>query len=365
MASSTTLTTEQGLKAYLAARSIFPTEITLLTGGTANFVYRVTFHDGKTLIYKHAAPYLYSNHSFAFDPIRMDYENLALSILPPLLSAQHPHSKVHAAKWCSYDKSAKLLCIEDGGTRNLKTAYSDPSLSIPDIGQELAKWLAALHLCSTTTSLSISSSSQDVKSADNNPVAINIYRYAYQGLSGALEQYGHDASFGIRINEEFGSKLATENECVCHGDFWPGNVLVKFKSSNLDVDLSIVDWEMVRRGTSATDVGQLAAEAFLLDRFRGGRGLLATFLNAYVEAKERGGGKIGGEWVKRMAVHWGVHVAFWPTRVEWADRDETRKLVDVGVGVLKAAVEGDFERLRASELLKDVGGVWQEIFTRV
>jgi hypothetical protein len=109
-------------------------------------------------------------------------------------------------------------------------------------------------------------------------------------------------------------------------------------------------------------VGQFAAEAFLLDRFRGDRGLLPVFLDAYVEVRKQGDEKIGKEWVRRMAVHWGVHVAFWPTRVEWANREGTQKLVDIGVSVLKAAVDGDWEKLRASELLKDVGETWTKVW---
>jgi hypothetical protein len=43
---------------------------------------------------------------------------------------------------------------------------------------------------------------------------------------------------------------------------------------------------MTRRRTSATDVGQFTAEAFSLDRFCGGRGLLRAFLNAYAVARK-------------------------------------------------------------------------------
>ncbi|KAF2253749.1 hypothetical protein BU26DRAFT_516049 [Trematosphaeria pertusa] len=355
---STDLTTEQGLRAYLDSHSIPHGAITLLTGGTANYVYRVALADGKSVIYKHAAPYLHSNANFAFDPTRMDYEDRALEILPPLLKKELPESWVHAVGWYSYDKEKKLLCIEDGGERELKRAYADPKLDIPRIGEELGTWIAALHMCSTQTSLS-ATDEKDLKA--NNPIAVAIYRYSYNNLAGALAKYGYDAEFGKYINEEFGSRLAMENECVCHGDFWPGNVLVKFRGEEeKEIDLTVVDWEMTRRGTSATDAGQFAAEAFLLDRFRGGRGLLPAFLNAYAAArqgeKQDGGVVLGKEWVKRMAIHWGVHVAFWPTGVEWTDCEGTEKLVGIGFGVLKAVVEDDWKTLGASELFKDAGG---------
>jgi Ser/Thr protein kinase RdoA (MazF antagonist) len=360
MHSTADLTTENGLKDYLTAKSVEHTSVTLLTGGTANYVYRVLLPDGRTVIYKHAAPYLHSNKAFAFDTTRMDYENRVLEIQPPLLKAQLPGSAVRPVGLYSYDQEAKLLCIEDGGERELKNAYTDERLDVTKIGEELGRWLAALHKCSTKTSLSLGGLN-DLKA--NNPIGVAIYRHSYKNLSSALAKFGHDARLGEHIDEEFGSKLATDNDCVCHGDFWPGNVLLQFRNeAERDVDLTVVDWEMTRRGTSATDVGQFAAEAFLLDRFRGGRGLLRAFLDAYVAAS-KDGRIFGKNWMTRVAVHWAVHVAFWPTRVEWTDTEGTQKLVDIGVAVLKAVVDGDSEKLRASELFKMAGPAWNDCWT--
>jgi Ser/Thr protein kinase RdoA (MazF antagonist) len=356
------LTTKGGLAVYLEAHNTEYKDIALLTGGTANYVYRVTLATGRTIIYKHAAPYLHSNHNFAFDPIRMDYEDRVLEILPPLLAQRIPNSTVHPVTWYSYDKEAKLLCISDGGDGNLKAAFKDPSLNIPQVASELGRWLAALHLSSTNTPLS-RSNSHDLKS--NNPVGVAIYRHAYANLSQALSTYGHDPGFGKYINKEFGSKLAIDNECICHGDFWPGNVLVKFKvPDGKDVELTIVDWEMTRRGTSATDVAQFAAEAFLLDRFHDEKGLLITFLKTYVAAREEAGSNLNREWLRRVAVHWGTHVAFWPTRVEWTDKAGTQKLVDIGVKLLKAVVDEDWDALKSSELFRDMGAGLDRIIAR-
>ncbi|KAF1994215.1 kinase-like protein [Amniculicola lignicola CBS 123094] len=355
MTEPATLTTGAGLAAYFNSRNISASNITLLTGGTANYVYRVTLPDGSTLVYKHAAPYLQNNKNFAFDDSRMDYEAHALSILPSILSKSLPDSPVHPVRLHSYEKEAKLLCIADGGDRNLKMAYSDERLDIPALGRNIGKWIAALHTSSTTAPLSLPG---DGNPTGNNPIGVSIYRYAYANLHRALSKFGHDPKLGELINEKYGSLLATENECVCHGDFWPGNVLVKSRDEqSRDVDLTIVDWEMVRRGTSATDVAQFAAEAFLLDRFRGGKGLRVTFLNAYLGARKEAGVETGEEWLKRMAVHWGVHVAFWPTGVEWADKEGTQKLVDIGVEMLKSVAEGKLEDIKALELFRGVEGI--------
>ncbi|XP_014559914.1 hypothetical protein COCVIDRAFT_90644 [Bipolaris victoriae FI3] len=363
MTSPHDLTTEQGLSDFLATTQSAHTSVKLLSGGTANYVYRCTKQDGSTSIFKHAAPYLHSNKNFAFDPTRMDYE---ANILTQLSSKSNPFftnspsTTVHAVHLLNYNKENKLLEIEDGGTRNLKDAYTSPDLNIPQIGQHLATWLAALHNSSTNTSLALED--QD-SSARNNPIGVAIYRHSYRNLHLALEQFGYDTQLAHRINEDFGSLLTTDDECVCHGDFWPGNVLVRM-SETQPPSLTIVDWEMVRRGTSATDVGQFAAEAFLLDRFRGGRGLLVAFLRAYM-AERKGGEVLGKVWLRRLVVHWAVHVAFWPTRVEWADVAGTQKLVDIGVGVLESVLQDDWDKVLESPLSKDVRDVFAQILERV
>jgi hypothetical protein len=240
MASEHDLTTKRGLSAYLTSHSIFHTSTSLLTGGTANYVYRITLPDSSTAIYKHAAPYLHSNTSFAFDPRRMDFENRVLELLPPILNAQLPDSPVHAVAVSTYDKEKKLLCLSDGGSRHLKDAYADPTLDIPSIGAALGRWLATLHTSTVATPLSVDPASQDLK--ENNAIAVSIYRYSYNNLSSAFAAYGdggenvpryadfidlphEDMELAQQINDAYGSRLATDNECICHGDFWPGNVL--------------------------------------------------------------------------------------------------------------------------------------------
>ncbi|KAF2728938.1 hypothetical protein EJ04DRAFT_516291, partial [Polyplosphaeria fusca] len=365
--SSYDLTTACGLESYLTSKSIDHVSVTPLTGGTANYVYRVVLSSSQTLIYKHAADHLPVNHSFAIDPIRMGYEDRALEILTPVLQTAVPEGDTKIVHLVSYDKEAKLLCMEDAGGPSLKAIYQDSNIDVVAIGRRAADWVAALHMCSRTTSLSLTDP-HDLQA--NNPVGVSIYRYPYQGLRQALADFGHDATFAEFINEEYGSRLATENECVVHGDFWSGNVLVGQGAGDVErAGLTVIDWELVRRGNPATDVAQFGAEAFLLDRFRGGRGLLPAFLDAYIRAREQetgdGSVRLGRKWVQRMAVHWGVHVSFWPTRVSWTDREGGQKLVDIGVKTMKAAVAEDWEALQKSELFEHVGPQWGEIWRRV
>jgi thiamine kinase-like enzyme len=370
MAPQYDLTTEGGLREYLTSVQHMFVSVKLLSGGTVNYVYRVTYQDSSTAIFKHAAPYLHSNRDFAFDSARMDYEHYILSEVTSSASSQTSQF-THAVGVKSYDEEQKLLCLEDGGERNLKEAYDDPKLNMNEIGIDLAKWLATLHLQSITKSFAFSTNSE-ASVAKNNAIAVNIYRHSYQNLHFALEKYGDNADLAKRVNDEFGSLLASDDETVCHGDFWPGNVLVRAESpnhigsGNMTVALTVVDWEMVRRGISATDVGQFAAEAFLLDRFKGARDLRRSFLAAYVQARENATSSkhIGRQWIGRMAVHWAVHIAFWPTRVEWTDDEGTKKLVAIGVGVLNAVLTSDWETLKQSPLFMGLDDEWSIIFAR-
>jgi aminoglycoside phosphotransferase (APT) family kinase protein len=307
-----------------------------LTGGTANWVYRLTnTADGTTSILKHAAPFVRSSPSMAFPAMRMDFEAGVLNALLDVL----PHDEVvEPVLFLAYDKEAKLLRMGDGGERTLKDAYMyDPELNVVEAGARLGMWLAGLH--QYTSKLDIG----------DNKVAKAIYRHSYNNVSEALAEFGLDQTLGERVNEQFGSKLQTDDGMVCHGDFWTGNVLVKSDP----LRLTVVDWEMTRRGNGVTDVGQFAAEAWLLDRFHGGKGMLPAFLTAYREAK---GEEDDPEWDpeftnrQRIAIHFGTHIAYWPTRVEWGSNEETVEVVKIGSNVLMHALEKDYEWFKEGPL---------------
>lgn len=358
-----TLTTTPELAAYLASKNIPHTSLTLLTGGTANFVWRATLPTTppSTIIIKHAEPFIASNPSMAFALARMAFEARALTALPPLLkdlatpdlnldatttttTPTPPTLPVRPVPLLAHDAANHILHLADGGPRTLKTAYADPALSPPAVGAALGRWLACLH--ARTTALDVG----------DNAVAKTMYRHSYRGLAGALEAFGQAREVGERADAEFGALLAGDDGVVCHGDFWPGNVLVGEGGQRGPV-LTVVDWEMVRRGCGATDVGQFAAEAWLLDRFRGGRGLLRAFLAGYVAVT----GPLERAFVRRVAVHWGVHVAYWPTMVEWGTRAETAELVKVGLKVIELAMDQDWEGLAESELFRGSGDVWKGV----
>lgn len=308
--------TEQ-LKAYLVANNVSFKSLERLSGGSTNFVWRMIEDNcHRSMIIKHAEPYVAASAGRMQYPVdRMDLENRALKTLSEQLAKSGP---VKLPEVYQYDSENHALMLEDGGPRTLKEAYADPSLDIPMAGKHLGKWLASFH--QRTESIDVG----------DNKTAKAMYRFSYNHLADTLLQYKYDPALGRSINEQYGILLQTDDECVCHGDFWPGNVLVDGLRS------TVVDWEMVRRGCGATDVGQFAAEAYLLDRFRGGRGLLPAFLSGYRAEK-----RFDERFIERVAVHMGVHLAFWPTRVAWGTEDETARCVEKGWDLLKGATGND------------------------
>ena len=324
------INTEQ-LKAYLGKLDHSELDLNtlqLLSGGTANFLWRVFDRTGRSFIIKHAEPYIKTAPGLSFPVDRMEFENNAMVNLPGLFDAT---SIVSIAEVYQYNSQRHILMMEDGGPHTLKEAYADPDLDIPGIGDALGRWLATLHQRSKTTDIG------------DNRTAKSIYRFSYNHLANALRQYNQDPSLAEQINTQYGSLLQTDDECICHGDFWPGNVLM-----NEHGRLKIVDWEMVRRGCGATDVGQFAAEAHLLDHFRGGRGLRGAFLKGY-----RASGELDRRFIKRVAIHMGVHLAFWPTRVSWGTDQETKEIVDVGCILMRQAL-GEDECWLAGTLLSEL-----------
>lgn len=78
-------TTDLQLRKYLNSKDIPCSEVEALTGGTANYVWRIRTLLGRSSIVKHAEPYVKMNRNFEFPVDRMDFEARALKELPGIL----------------------------------------------------------------------------------------------------------------------------------------------------------------------------------------------------------------------------------------------------------------------------------------
>ncbi|KAF3042228.1 hypothetical protein E8E12_009898 [Didymella heteroderae] len=346
-----------------------------LLGGTANYVYRVTENDTEaTRIIKHAAPQLASNHSFSLSPERMDFEADMLmkrsedkgechcSTVQGFNTSTIEKTHVHTAHFESYERDIKLLCIEDGGNKNLKDAYKDLSpAEIQDIGTELGKWLANLHSRTPLSNVS------GAESGRNNSTGVAIAGYIYKNLIGTVKMFCDAVGAGTlsnkaladhlqpysdpeklgrlskRIDKHADDVIGSTRKSVCHGDFWPGNILLRSNTASKSHILTVVDWELARIGNSATDIGQFAAEAMILDLVNNNHheeGLCAAFMRAYFKtsAVDIGSKESLYAWMTQIAIHYAVHLIVWPHRkVHWAPKEESATLAVHGLSVLENA----------------------------
>lgn len=78
-------TNDLELRIYLNSKDIPCSEVEVLTGGTANYVWRIRTLLGRSSIVKHAEPYVKVNRIFPFPVVRMDFEAKALKELPGVL----------------------------------------------------------------------------------------------------------------------------------------------------------------------------------------------------------------------------------------------------------------------------------------
>ena len=329
------ITTTSELEAYLHSTFIPFESVTYISNGSANYVWRIETPSSSTLppstIAKHAEPFVRIAPALALAQSRLDFEARALQTVPSHLP---PDDLIRLPTLYHHDAARYLLLMEDAGPRSLKEAYPDPHVDARAWGRRLGVWAARLH-----------ASTREVQLGRNE--AASIYRFIYVRLADTLEEWGVKGGRELaeKVNDVYGARLGTDDECLCYGDFWPGNLMLGDAGADGKRMLTAVDWEMVRRGCGATDVGQFAAEAFLLDRFRGGRGLMGEFLASYAEEA-----KPGREFLEVMAVHFGTHIAFWPTRVKWAGKEETKEVMDLGVEVLKKVIEKNWAWFEKSVL---------------
>lgn len=144
------------------------------------------------------------------------------------------------------------------------------------------------------------------------------------------------------VAERTADAIRTARETIVHGDFWPGNVLVKLAETGGEVErIYVMDWELVKPGLSGCDVGQFCAELHQARSFYPANAepastVLDAFLCAY---KAKRGGEMTS--VARLAqTHLGAHIAVFTARnSSWKDRETVRKLVLEGVRYLADARE--------------------------
>ncbi|KAF2740006.1 kinase-like protein [Polyplosphaeria fusca] len=342
------ITTESELRQFLSSKDVPFHEIVALAGGSANFCWRIKTQLGKHSIVKHAEPFVRIMPDMPFPIERIHYEHLALTKLPDVVST---NVHVRVPQLYNYFPDEHVLCMSDGGSQDLKESYkNDNDIDIPLLGRRLGNWLATMHKKTLEPEML-----EFVKTNFDNKVAKSTFRYMYSGLASVLKHHGHDVALGERINGKFGTEDASDQICLCHGDFWLPNIQLENQDPATNVEegkeiqlrapvLTVIDWEMVRVGNGATDAGRFAADSWLLDRFHGDKGMFEAFLKAYLSERP-----LGQRDKMRLVVHFAVHIIFY-SRMRWTDEEGTAKLVQLGKAMLEAVESEDVKMLHTGPL---------------
>ncbi|KAH8789101.1 kinase-like domain-containing protein [Hyaloscypha sp. PMI_1271] len=315
------------------------TSLVKLSGGTANFVYRgilvTPLEDGsRTIVIKHTEPYVASNFNFKLTATRCEFEETilaALHDLPPVLrkgvTVQTPHL------YYFFPETDTQIYSDLPSSLDLKTyVLKHPLTQVQcmHFGHAIGLWARHFHAWANAPE-----QGKLRESIKGNTAMLELkYRLNYgMNLIGTVDNFpelleGSRKTFealGMRVRDE----LDSEEGSLIHGDFWSGNVLlpdILLTDEETPIKLFVIDWELSHISSLAFDLGQMFAELFELKHFKdidAGVWLIEAFMQGY--------GNIDDDFAFRTAIHVGVHLICWGSRVQgWGTKEQVEKVVEVG-----------------------------------
>ncbi|KAF9270753.1 hypothetical protein L218DRAFT_976431 [Marasmius fiardii PR-910] len=343
------------LREYLKDTPFAAEEINVLSGGNANFAFRIklkTPYDGiSTMVVKHAKPICFATEvqRFEFGVVRQRYEVEALKHIQAL---NPPDSLVIVPRVNHFDEKENVIIMDDCGADSvtLKKFVIDgrcnPQMA-EKIGSALGVFLGGLH--HTWGRKNVERLIEAL--TGHSRQAKEISAWAVYGRLGATIR-GEDPMSNVSENppevreddvkrmEEIGEKISSEimnaEEDFVMGDFWTGNILLDLVDDGSDIKhIFVIDWEIAKPGLQGLDVGQFCAEVDLIRRYYPSKAdvsskIIASFYTSYsnLDAKKDVG------LYQRALAHWGAHLVVWTPRVEWGGPEETRVVVKDGVELL-------------------------------
>ncbi|KAJ5933560.1 hypothetical protein N7454_005889 [Penicillium verhagenii] len=318
--------------------------LTRLSGGTANFVYRgVLTSSGDSIIIKHSKDYVASNPNFKIDITRCHFEEAILQALDGFQSRGEKGPTVKTPRVLYFNKETNTQIIDDlPQSLNLKDLFLSDSLestsefACREIGSSLGVWLQSFHKWGNKPEQAES------RSLITQNVAMKQLKF-YINYAMLVDTI---ATFPDILEESRGTfeelrNFATEEMKksdkdpeigIIHGDFWTGNVLIP--NSPLAelpaTTLFVIDWELCQVGPLALDLAQMIAELYELNLFKNldyGLWVVKGFMAGY--------GPLTDEKAFRTAIHVGVHLIVWGSRVQgWGTLKQVTEVVEMGKDII-------------------------------
>ncbi|KAI5122357.1 hypothetical protein M0805_004115 [Coniferiporia weirii] len=363
---------------YLANTPFASTRAETLSGGNANFVFRLHLtvpFEGRdaTLVLKHAKPWLAMDRNLELAIERQEYEAMALRRIGASLPAD---AIVTVPVLHFHDQAAHVLIMEDCGTqaRTLKELLRDAALGMHAaraLGGALGRFLAAVHVRRSTDAelleyvacnefgkrVSVwATYGRLVGTLEGNWAKADLVEPSFVGEAGLSDADVEDVKTLVDVTTQ---AIQDASTFFTMGDFWTGNIIVRLSDSGEVERAYVVDWEMCRPGLPYLDFGQLIAEMHTSRWFSDGAAeSVKEALEAYSEAyKENSGALVDEAFVRGAAAHVGVHMVVWTPRVStWGPMDKVRRVMQEGAEYVLRGKRGDMDWLRTSV----VGGLLVE-----
>ncbi|KAI1374637.1 kinase-like domain-containing protein [Hypoxylon crocopeplum] len=320
----------------------------VLSGGTANFIYRANLlqplEDGtKEVLIKHSEDYVANSPSFKLTLSRCRIEEECLKALSAFsivgrADESDPYDFiVRTPKFFYFDEKNNSQVQEylqngvDLKTYALK-AYAESNLEETkhqclQLGKALGRWLRAFH--------NWAAQQAELRSivAGNKELQQLKHMINFSWLLDRVKQFPSILGDAEGVFEEVKNmataELADKSQLqAIHGDFWSGNILLPKDpiQEGVDVPMFVIDWEMAQLGKSNLDLGQMIAELYELKLYKdisGGLWMVQGFVDGYGATSE--------DFAFRTAIQVGAHLVCFGTSVPgWGTSEQVENCARIG-----------------------------------
>lgn len=248
-------------------------QVTILSGGLVNYVFRLEFDDRTSVIVKYYPRFLSSDKTVEMSQSRYFVEKTALTLLNDQpWTRDNPNSLVRTPKVLLTDDDSFVLVMQDAG-KNTKTLLEHLKNNEALIKDETLISQIARDIFDFSNYLSFKSG---ISWETHSNILEN--RSALQIIGGYVCRFCEEQSKRLNLQTELEPYLKNLRKSFCafqdldevkkqglervlsFGDLWPNSILVDSDSKHL----WIIDWEMARFESPKRDIQQLIANLWVM-----------------------------------------------------------------------------------------------------
>ncbi|GAP87176.2 hypothetical protein SAMD00023353_2300930 [Rosellinia necatrix] len=328
------------------------------------------------MILKYAPQYAVITPDIPFTPERQEFEAFAMQELALVLFPLTSPTIVTLPRLIFHDRTNHILAMEDVGldatnsekkqetsTMSLKDLCRSSSITSNDInvadrvGTELGKFLFGLHQCGRGIGLAESDKLRETFVRNTAARQLDADT-TFGGIMQSLDEFqvaysANEKRILERLIQETSFEMMNNFETIIMGDFWYGNILLKFQTGAEPRDLTqigVIDWEFTTCGPLFVDLAHFASEIWLQDRFHSDNGL-ASIANRRAAVSLFASYRACGGYIdcKKIALYIGGHVCCFLRFSNWTDDMEQRKTVArEAIDLMLAADSGNWTSVNDS-----------------